>query len=255
MPDGYPVQFSVSYPDRELNRLTTVFRIFVGDPDPDRHRCARRTGRLVRLSGRMNWCFAAGAGGLLFFPPLLMILFRREVPALVVRLEPPADAVLGRVGVYLGVDGRQYPSTDEEQSVKLDFPYPDAQNGLNRWLPLVKWLLAIPHYIILVFLSLAAHRLRDRGLVRDSLHRPLPAGPLRLRRGSLPLVEPGDRVRVRPRDGRIPAVQPQRITADRRAMRRRPIGQILVEKGEISEVDLRRRSRSRSVPGGGWARS
>jgi hypothetical protein len=49
-----------------------------------------------------------------------------------------------------------YPSTDEEQSVRLDFPYPDAREGLNRWLPLVKWLLAIPHYVILVFLTLAA---------------------------------------------------------------------------------------------------
>ncbi len=50
----------------------------------------------------------------------------------------------------------RYPSTDERQSVTLDFPYPDAAQGLNRWLPLVKWLLAIPHYIVLVFLSIAA---------------------------------------------------------------------------------------------------
>jgi hypothetical protein len=50
----------------------------------------------------------------------------------------------------------RYPSTDEEQSVHLDFPYPDAKQGLNRWLPLVKWFLAIPHYILLVFLWLAA---------------------------------------------------------------------------------------------------
>jgi len=50
----------------------------------------------------------------------------------------------------------RYPSTDEHQGVALDFPYPDARQGLNRWLPLVKWLLAIPHYILLVFLSIAA---------------------------------------------------------------------------------------------------
>jgi hypothetical protein len=49
-----------------------------------------------------------------------------------------------------------YPSTDEEQSVRLDFPYPDAREGLTRWMPLVKWFLAIPHYIVLFFLSIAA---------------------------------------------------------------------------------------------------
>jgi hypothetical protein len=50
----------------------------------------------------------------------------------------------------------KYPSTDEHQSVRLDYPYPDAARDLNRWLPLVKWLLAIPHYIALFFLDIAA---------------------------------------------------------------------------------------------------
>jgi hypothetical protein len=50
----------------------------------------------------------------------------------------------------------EYPSTDERQAVHLDFPYPDAQKDLNRWLPLVKWFLAIPHYVALVFLGVGA---------------------------------------------------------------------------------------------------
>ena len=50
----------------------------------------------------------------------------------------------------------RYPSTDEEQAVHLDFAYPDARDELNRWLPLVKWFLAIPHYIVLLFLCIAA---------------------------------------------------------------------------------------------------
>ena len=50
----------------------------------------------------------------------------------------------------------RYPSTDERQSVRLDFPYPNAGRELNRWLPLVKWFLAIPQYIVLLFLYLGA---------------------------------------------------------------------------------------------------
>jgi len=46
----------------------------------------------------------------------------------------------------------RYPSTDKQQSVHLDFRYPDAKQGLNRWLPLVKWFLTIPHYVVLFFL-------------------------------------------------------------------------------------------------------
>jgi hypothetical protein len=50
----------------------------------------------------------------------------------------------------------RYPSTDEEQSVHLDLDYPDVKQDLNRWLPLVKWFLAIPHFIVLFFLGIAS---------------------------------------------------------------------------------------------------
>jgi hypothetical protein len=57
---------------------------------------------------------------------------------------------INRVGAYFALMDDRYPSTDEQQSVHLDFGYPDAKDELNRWLPLVKWFLAIPHYIVLV---------------------------------------------------------------------------------------------------------
>ena len=60
-----------------------------------------------------------------------------------------------RVGAYSALLTDQLPSTVEEQSVHLEIDYPDVKR-LNRWLPLVKWLLAIPHYVVLAFLWIGA---------------------------------------------------------------------------------------------------
>jgi hypothetical protein len=152
----YPVQFSVEYPDRDLNRLTTAFRIIVVIPI-----------LIVAASlggGEAGWggwgddgrTFAMGGGGLLFLPPLLMILFRQKYPRWWFDWNLELLRFTNRVGIYLALIDDRYPSTDERQAVTLEFPYPDAKQGLNRWLPLVKWLLAIPHYIVLIFLSIAA---------------------------------------------------------------------------------------------------
>ena len=153
--DGYPVRFSVEYPDRELNRLTTFFRLFMAIP------ILIVLGSLGEESfsygsNHRGW-EAAGAGGtLLFFAPLLMILFRQKYPRWWFDWNRELLRFSNRVGVYLALMDDRYPSTDEQQAVDLDFPYPDAKTELNRWLPLVKWLLAIPHYIVLAFLLLAA---------------------------------------------------------------------------------------------------
>ena len=152
---GYPVQFSVEYPDRALNRLTSVFRLIVAIPI---------FILATSLSGEAWGSYghnashgaAVGGGGLLFLPPLLMIVFRQKYPRWWFDWNLELLRFLNRVGVYLALMDDHYPSTDERQGVALDFPYPDAKNGLNRWLPLVKWLLAIPHYIVLFFLFVGA---------------------------------------------------------------------------------------------------
>ena len=152
----YPVQFSVEYPDRDLNRLTSALRIFVAIPILI---VAGTIGGYEASfqAGRHASTFAAGTtGGLLFLPPLLMILFRQKYPRWWFDWNLELLRFQSRVGVYLALMDDRYPSTDEHQSVALDFPYPDAKQGLNRWLPLVKWLLAIPHYVLLLFLWLAA---------------------------------------------------------------------------------------------------
>ena len=151
----YPVQFHVDYPDRDLNRLTTAFRPIVAIPilivaaSVGGHEGAYGTGR-------EGWPIAAGTGGLLFLAPLLMIVFRQKYPRWWFDWNLELLRFSNRIGVYLALMDDRYPSTDEHQAVALDFPYPDAERDLNRWLPLVKWLLAIPHYILLVFLWIAA---------------------------------------------------------------------------------------------------
>jgi hypothetical protein len=150
----YPVQFSVVYPDRELNRLTTFFRLIVAIPILIIVTLV--SGNESYATRGENWGVAAGAGGLLVLAPLLMIVFRQKYPRWWFDWNLQLMRFSSRVSVYVALMDDTYPSTDEEQSVRLDFPYPDAREGLNRWLPLVKWLLAIPHYVILVFLTLAA---------------------------------------------------------------------------------------------------
>jgi hypothetical protein len=152
---SYPVSFSVDYPDRELDRLTSFFRIFTVIP----------IGIVLGAVAGETWQWssghgatgaAAGAGGLLFFGPLLMILFRRKYPRWWFDWNLELQRFINRVLIYLALMDDTYPSTDDHQSVHLDYPYPDAARELNRWLPLVKWLLAIPHYIALFFLDIAA---------------------------------------------------------------------------------------------------
>ena len=149
----YPLTFSVDYPDRPLNRLTTFFRLFTVIPIA----IVLASSRAAATPTAGGAGAAAGGGiGLLVIPVLLMILFRQKYPRWWFDWNLELMRFSARVGVYLALMEDRYPSTDEHQAVHLDFPYPDARNDLNRWLPLVKWLLAIPHYVVLFFLGIAA---------------------------------------------------------------------------------------------------
>ena len=148
----YPVQFSVDYPDEPLNRLTTFFRIIIIIPIAIVLSLVT-SGSVNIGSVELN---GAGVGGAIVFATLLMILFRQKYPRWWFDWNVAVLSFVSRVGVYLFLLRDEYPSTDEEQAVHLEIPYPDAERDLNRWLPLIKWFLAIPHYIALVFLSLMA---------------------------------------------------------------------------------------------------
>jgi hypothetical protein len=151
----YPVRFSIEYPDRPLNRLTTAFRLIAAIPIMIL--AATLGGEAWGGTGHSVGPGAAvGAGGLLFLPPLLMIVFRQKYPRWWYDWNCELLRFTNRIGVYLALMDDRYPSTDERQAVSLELPYPDAKTGLNRWLPLVKWFLAIPHYIVLFFLFIGA---------------------------------------------------------------------------------------------------
>lgn len=152
----YPVRFSVDYPDRPLDRTTTFFRLIVALPI------------LIVLgavsAGTWEWTSdseqvttgAAGAGGILFFGPMLMIVFRQKYPRWWFDWNLELQRFSSRVAAYLALMDDRYPSTDDHQAVHLDYAYPDVPRDLDRLLPLVKWLLAFPHYIALFVLDIAA---------------------------------------------------------------------------------------------------
>lgn len=153
MVSNYPVQFDVDFPSRPLNRVTTAFRIFAAIPI---------VLVLSLLSGQAfgdNDHSASNSlvigGAAVFLPLVLMILIQQKYPRWWFDWNLNLMRFSNRVTAYVALLDDRYPSTDEEQSVHLDFAYPDARQ-MNRWLPLVKWLLAIPHYLVLFFLGLAA---------------------------------------------------------------------------------------------------
>lgn len=151
-----PVRFSVDYPDRELNRLTSALRVLTVIP----------IAIVLASIGGFTQSFDQGAPGattiviggtgLLFVPTLLMIVFRQKYPRWWFDWNLELLRFTNRAGIYLALMDDRYPSVDEEQSVHLEIDYPDARLGLNRWMPLIKWFLAIPHYVVLFVLSVGA---------------------------------------------------------------------------------------------------
>ena len=153
MVGSYPVQFDVDFPARPLDRLSTAFRIIVAIPILIV--LGTLSGETLHANNQTTTYTLASGGGLLFLPLVLMILFRQKYPRWWFDWNLNLLRFSARVTVYLALLDDRYPSTDEEQGVHLNFPYPDAAQ-LNRWLPLIKWLLAIPHYIVLFFLAIGA---------------------------------------------------------------------------------------------------
>ncbi|HEY7151768.1 MAG TPA: DUF4389 domain-containing protein [Solirubrobacterales bacterium] len=152
MGEAYPLTYSVDYPDRELNRLSTFFRIFTVIPILIVLATVSHYGGGYGANGTGY----AGAGGILVAGPLLMILFRKKYARWWFDWNRELLRFAARVHTYLALMSDDYPSTDEHQWVRLEIEYPNVETDLARGMPLVKWLLAIPHYVVLFFLGIGA---------------------------------------------------------------------------------------------------
>lgn len=160
--ESYAARLDIDYPEK-LDRLSTLFRLIwiipiavilslLSATSTSTVRVVTQTGETVSEVTRTSGGIAAG----LFGATMLMILFRQRYPRWWFDFAREFTRFGARVGAYLALLTDHYPSTVEEQSVHLEIDYPDVKEDLNRWLPLVKWLLAIPHYIVLVVLAAIA---------------------------------------------------------------------------------------------------
>lgn len=163
-PTTYPARLKVDYP-QQSDRMTTFFRILwiipiaiivgliSGSGETVYNTVfVNQAGEVVRTTSRTAGGLATG----LTFATVLMIVFRQRYPRWWFEFSRELTRFQARVGAYAALLTDLYPSTEDEQSVHLEIDYPDVENDLNRWLPLFKWLLALPHYVALIFLTIAA---------------------------------------------------------------------------------------------------
>ena len=151
----YPARLDVRYPE-QLNRVTTAFRLILIIPIAIVLTILSGGGSQSTQTASGEWVTtttASVASGL-FGATLLMILFRKRYPRWWFDFNLEFTRFTARVGAYMLLLTDTYPSTVEHQSVALDVDYPDVEHDLSRGLPLVKWFLAIPHYIVLFFLAI-----------------------------------------------------------------------------------------------------
>jgi hypothetical protein len=157
-----PVSLKIDYPEK-LDRGTTFFRLLMIIPIAIILALISGSGQTITNRVFLN---EAGdiirttrdtAGGLamgLSAAVALMIVFMQRYPRWWFDFLREVARFRTRIGAYAFLLTDQYPSTEDEQSIHLEIQYPDVKTDLNRLLPLVKWFLAIPHYIVLAFLTI-----------------------------------------------------------------------------------------------------
>ena len=153
------MSLSIDYPDRELNRLTTFFRLLAVIPIIWFAVVLVNQIILVLVAGvtlawdAAEWRNEYLLAGFIALPTVLMLLFRQKYPRWWFDWNLAQTKLFTRIWAYLTLLRDEFPSIDEEQAVHIDIPYPNAKEDLNRWLPMAKWILAIPHWIVLLCLG------------------------------------------------------------------------------------------------------
>jgi hypothetical protein len=157
----YPARLSIEA-QTSLSRASTIFRIILIIPIAIVLHLLVSSGEgaivVVNEAGDVastSTSYGFGILGTLFFLTLLMILFRKVYPRWWFDFALNLHRFITRVTAYFLLLTDRYPSTEDHQNVHLDLDYPDARTQLNRGLPLVKWFLAIPHFVVLFFLGIA----------------------------------------------------------------------------------------------------
>jgi hypothetical protein len=151
--ETYAARLDIDYPEK-LDRFTTFFRLIWIIPIGIILALLTATGNeTVAETGEQIERTGGGITGGLFFATMLMIVFRQRYPRWWFDFARELTRFGARVSAYFFLLTDKYPSTVEEQSVHLEIDYPDVEQDLSRWLPLVKWLLALPHYIVLAVLA------------------------------------------------------------------------------------------------------
>ena len=155
--ETYAARLQIDYSE-QLDRFTTFFRLFWIIPIGIILALITAAGdaESVMETGERVSADAGGVAAGLAVATALMIVFRQRYPRWWFDFARELARFSARVGAYFALLTDQYPSTVEEQSVHLEIDYPDVEQDLNRWLPLVKWFLAIPHYIVLAVLGIIA---------------------------------------------------------------------------------------------------
>ncbi len=153
----YPARLEIDYPE-ELDRVSTIFRLIYIIPIFVLLGVLSATGTVTFTdeSGERVTETVGGITSALAIATGLMIVVRQRYPRWWFDFALEFTRFANRVGAYLGLLTDKYPSTEDEQSVHIEIDYPDVENDLNRWLPLVKWFLAIPHIVVLIVLSIGA---------------------------------------------------------------------------------------------------
>ena len=129
----YPVKLNIDYSESS-NRLTAIFRLILVIP-------------IVIILALISTYAEA-----LSFAIAMMLLFKEKYPKWWFEWHIGITKFTYRIAAYVLLMRDEYPSTDHDQSVRIDVPYPEVKNDLKRWMPLVKLILVIPHIIALIFL-------------------------------------------------------------------------------------------------------